>query len=361
MPWEGFYDTDVVFDYLIQFIRERPEGEPFFAYVTPRAPHWPLHAREEDIEKYKGVYDEGWDKIRESRYEKQLELGLISRDWKLASRSDDDGVVPAWESLSPGQQKQMAEKMEVYAAQVDCLDQNIGKLVTFLKKNGLFDNTLILFISDNGACAEPNDQPFGQDWKNGQGGPVGSPSSFESYGRGWAEVSNTPFRLWKWKAHEGGIASPMIASWPMGITASGTISRQPGHLVDVMATCIDVSDAAYPEVYNGNDIQPPEGLSFAPVFQGGSRTEHDVIAWEHFANRGIRSGKWKLVSQNHDNWTHAKPGIWELYNLEEDRTESTNLAKQMPEKVEELAAKYDEWARRVGVVDETSVWRNRNR
>ncbi|QHI70378.1 arylsulfatase [Tichowtungia aerotolerans] len=357
LPWDGFYDTDAVFDFTIRFLRERPADSPFFAYVTPRAPHWPLHAKPEDIAKYKGVYDCGWDAIRARRYEKQVELGLVSKHWKPAPRSDGDGVVPAWETLSPDRQREMAAKMEVYAAQVDCLDQNVGKLVAFLKEEKQFRNTLILFLSDNGACAEPANKPFGQDWKNGNGGPVGSASSFESYGRCWAEVSNTPFRFWKWKAHEGGISTPLIASWPQGISAKGSVCRQPGHLVDVMATCLDLCDGTYPQTYKGNEIQPMEGISFSPVFQGGQREDPEVLAWEHFANRGILCGKWKLVSQTDDNWTHAKPGPWELYNLDDDRTESSDLAKQMPEKVAELVSRYDEWAKRVGVVGNTADWR----
>ncbi|MFA7368156.1 MAG: arylsulfatase [Kiritimatiellales bacterium] len=359
LPGSKFYDTDAVFDFTRQFLKDRPANQPFFAYVTPRAPHWPLQAKKEDIEKYKGVYDCGWDKLREQRYQKQIELGLISKDWKPAPRSDGDGTVPAWDSLSKEQQRKQAGKMEVYAAQVDCLDQNVGKLVDFLKKEGLFNNTLIMFLADNGACAELDEVPFGQDWKKGNGGSVGSPDSFESYGRCWAEVSNTPFRLWKQKAHEGGIATPLIASWPLGISAKGSVNRQPGHLIDIMATCVDVSGGQYPAEYNGQKIQPMEGISFAPVFQGSERKEHEEIAWEHFASRGIRCGKWKLVSQTHDRWTNAKPGPWELYDMETDRTEMHNLVKEMPEKVKELAARYNEWARRVGVIDNTADWRKK--
>jgi len=359
LPGPNFYDTDAVFDFAVQFMKDRPDGQPFFAYVTPRAPHWPLHAKKEDIAKYKGVYDCGWDELREQRYQKQTELCLISKDWKPAPRSDGDGTVPAWNSLSKEQRQAQSAKMAVYAAQVDCLDQNIGKLVDFLKKEGLFDNTLIMFLSDNGACAELDEVPFGQDWKNGKGGPVGSPDSFESYGRCWAEVSNTPFRLWKREAHEGGIATPLIASWPLGISAKGSVNRQPGHLIDIMPTCLDAGGGSYPSEYNGQKIQPMEGLSFAPVFQGLERKEHDEIAWEHFASRGIRCGKWKLVSQTHDKWMNARPGPWELYDMEADRTEMNNLVTEMPEKVKELAASYDEWARRIGVIDNTTDWRKK--
>jgi arylsulfatase len=358
MPWKDFYDTDAVFDYTMRFIGERP-AKPFFAYVTPKAPHWPLHAKPEDIAKYKGVYDGGWDVLRKQRYEKQIKLGLVSEDWKPAPRSDGDGTVPAWDSLSSEQRQEMAAKMEVYAAQVDSLDQNVGKLVDFLKKESLFDNTLIFFLADNGACAEPDDEPLGKDWKNGKGGPVGSPTSFASYGRCWAEVSNTPFRLWKQKIHEGGIATPLIASWPLGISAKGSVNRQSGHLMDIMATCLDVCGGTYPAEYNGQKIQPVEGISFAPVFQGLERKEHDEIAWEHFASRGVRCGRWMLVSSSPDNWTHAKPGPWELYDMKDDRTEMKNLAASMPEKVKELAAQYTNWARRVGVIDNTADWRKK--
>lgn len=358
MPWEGFYDTDAVFDYAIRFIGERPDA-PFFAYVTPKAPHWPLHAKEEDIAKYKGMYDCGWDVVRGQRHEKQVKIGLVPKDWKPAPRGDGEGAVPAWDSLSKDKQREMAAKMEVYAAQVDCLDQNVGKLVAFLKKEGLFDNTLIIFLADNGACAEPEDEPLGKDWKDGKGGPVGSPTSFASYGRCWAEVSNTPFRLWKQKVHEGGISTPLIASWPLGISAKGSVNRQPGHLMDIMATCLDVSGGTYPAEYKGQKIQPLEGISFAPVFKGLEREEHKEIAWEHFANRGIRSGKWKLVSQSPDKWTNAKPGPWELYDVEADRTEMNNLAAAMPEKVKQMEARYMDWAAHVGVVENTADWRKK--
>jgi arylsulfatase len=359
LPGPDYYDTDAVFDFTRQFIKERPAAQPFFAYVTPRAPHWPLQAKPEDIAKYKGAYDCGWDELRNRRYKKQIELGLISKDWKPAPRGDGEGTVPAWDSLSREQKQKMAANMEVYAAQVDRLDQNVGKLIDFLKNEGLFDNTLILFLSDNGACAEPEEEPLGKDWKNGKGGTVGSPTSFESYGRCWAEVSNTPFRLWKQKAHEGGISTPLIASWPQGISAKGSVNRQPGHIMDIMATCLDVCGGTYPAEYNGQKIQPLEGLSFAPVFQGLERKEHAGIAWEHFASRGIRCGKWKLVSSSPDNWINAKPGPWELYNAEDDRAEMKSLAASMPEKVKELEAQYNNWAKRVGVIDNTADWRKK--
>lgn len=359
MPGPGFYDTDAVFDFAMQLIGERPSGTPFFAFLSPRAPHWPLHAKPEDIAKYKGMYDEGWDVIRERRHQKQVETGLISNEWKPALRGDGSEVVPPWDSLTAEQKKTMAAKMEVYAAQMDSLDQNVGKLLAWLKEEGLYDNTLILFLSDNGACAEPSENPFGEDWLKGKGGPVGSPESFESYGRGWAEVGSTPFRLWKWKAHEGGVSTPLIAFWPKGISAKGTVNRRSGHVVDVMATCLDLSGGRYPREYNGEKIQPLEGISFARVFRGEEPVEHDMIAWEHFANRGIRAGKWKLVAEADGHWGNAKPGPWELYDLEADRTERNNLAVTMPEKVRALAAQYDAWARRTGVMDNTAEWRNR--
>ena len=359
LPGPDYYDTDAVFDFAVQFIKERPADQPFFAYVTPRAPHWPLHAKPADIAKYKGVYDCGWDEIRERRYRKQIDSGLISKDWKPALRSDGDGSVPAWNMLSEKQQRTMAAKMEVYAAQVDCLDQDVGKLVFFMKKEGLFDNTLILFLADNGACAEPGDKPFGMDWKKEKNVAVGSSDSYESYGRCWAEVSNTPFRLWKCEVHEGGIATPMIASWPRGISAKGSVNRQPGHLIDIMPTCLDISSGHYPDEYNGQKIQPMEGRSFAPVFHGSERKENEELAWEHLASRGIRCGQWKLVSRVKDHWKQATPSPWELYDIETDRTEMNNLAAAMPEKVQELTARFDQWARRIGVIDNTDEWRKK--
>ena len=361
MPGGDFYDTDAVFDYAAKFIGECPDGKPFFAFLTPRAPHWPLHAKDEDIAKYKGVYDCGWDQIREQRYARQIKSGLISEKWKLTVRSDGDGIVPPWSALAEDKQSEMAQKMEVYAAQVDSLDQNIGKLVQFLKTNNRLDNTLILFLSDNGACSEPNEEAFGQDWTKGKGGRVGSSTSFESYGRGWAEASNTPFRLWKREIHEGGIATPFIAYWSHGIKNKGSVNRQTGHIIDIMTTCIDLSAGGYPAEYNGNKIIPMEGISFSPVFAGQLRAEHESLCWEHFSSRGIRAGKWKLVSYTKDNWTNARPAEWNLYDMEADRTEMNNLITAMPEKMAELSAMYEQWARRIGVVDNTIDWRQKKR
>lgn len=359
MPWDDYYDTDAVFDLTIQFLKERPANRPFFAYITPRAPHWPLHAKPEDIAKYQGTYDDGWDEIREQRLKKQIDSGLISKQWNPAPRSDGDGTVPAWDTLTPKQQKEMAAKMAVYAAQIGSLDQNIGKLVDYLKDEQLFDNTLILFLSDNGACAEPDDNPLGRDWKNGKGGPLGSAKSFQSYGQAWAEVSNTPYRFWKQRIHEGGISTPLIASWPNGITVPGTFNRDVGHIVDIMATCIELSGGTYPETYKGEPILPMEGISLHPTFQGLEKPNHDQLAWEHFANCGIRIGKWKLVSYRRNLWLRGRPGPWELYDMENDRTESNDLARQMPEKVIELSTAYTHWAAEVGVVDHVKEWRTK--
>lgn len=357
MPWDDYYDTDAVFDLTIRFLKERPKDRPFFAYITPRAPHWPLHAKPEDIAKYQGTYDSGWDELREQRLKKQIDSGLISKQWNPAQRSDGDGTVPAWDTLTPKQQKEMAAKMAVYAAQIDSLDQNIGKLVDYLKDEQLFDNTLILFLSDNGACAEPDDNPLGRDWKNGKGGPLGSADSFQSYGQAWAEVSNTPYRFWKQRVHEGGISTPFIASWPNGITVPGTFNRDVGHIVDIMATCIELSGGSYPETYKGEPILPMAGISLLPAFQGLEKQNHDQLAWEHFANRGIRIGKWKLVSYRRNLWLRGTPGPWELYDMENDRTESNDLAQRMPEKVEELTAAYTQWASEIGVVEHVKDWR----
>jgi arylsulfatase len=353
---DDFFMTDAITDFALKFIQETPKEKPLFGYVAYTAPHWPLQERPENIAKYKGRYDAGWDEIREQRYERMEQMGIIDHSYALARRSDGNSLVPAWDSLSDERKKDMARRMEVYAAQVDSLDQQVGRLVEGLKAAGRYENTLVLFLSDNGACAEPNDKPFGQKWINPDA-VIGSRESFASYGRGWAEVSNVPFRYWKQKIFEGGIRTPLIAHWPDKITAAaGTINRQPGHIVDVMSTCLDIAGGKYPETFNGKTVIPAEGISFAPVFSGKPRAEHTVLAWEHFANRGILSGKWKLVAHATDSPQGTVPFKWELYDTESDPAESRNIAGLHPEVVQDLSRKYEQWADRVEVIENLRNW-----
>jgi arylsulfatase A-like enzyme len=355
---DAFYSTDAFGDYALDFLADaRSAGDkPFFLYLAFNAPHFPLHARAEDVAKYKDVYLKGWDKIREERYARQKEAGLIDPRWPLPPRSGYEtrrdfhrtGENPAWDTLPEHRRADLARRMAVYAAMIDRMDRNIGRVIDDLRKNGQLDNSLVLFLSDNGACAEWD--PFGFD---GSSGPknvlhtgadldrMGGPESYHSYGSGWANACNTPFRWYKHRTHEGGISTPLIAHWPKGIAARGEVRRQVGHVIDVMATCADVSGAKYPDRAGGAAVTPAGGKSLVPAF-AGRPVERDFLAWEHEGNRAIRAGTWKLVA------AHGQP--WELYDLEVDRTELTDLAGKMPEKVKELSARWDGWAKRTNVL-----------
>ncbi len=333
-PGPGFYMTDAFTDEAIRMLdAQRGRAEPFFLYLAYTSPHWPLHALPEDIARYRGKYMEGWDKLRESRYRRLVDLGIIRTGWKI---SPADPEAPRWESLSEDERRRQDERIAIYAAQIDRMDQNIGRVLKKIDEVGARENTLILFLADNGGCAEPVD-------RGTPGAVPGSADSFLSYGLPWANASNTPFRLYKHWVHEGGISTPLIASWPAVIRTGGGVTHQPGHLVDLMATCVDVSGASYPTERAGQSIQPMEGRSLAPILRGETRKPHDAIYWEHEGNRAVRRGKWKLVSKF--------PGGWELYDLDADRTELHNLASDHPELVREMSALYGAWAGRVGVME----------
>ncbi len=361
-----YYYTDAIGEHAQRFVTEHKRdhsAEPFFMYVAFTAAHWPMHAKPEDIAKYKGKYDAGYEPIRKARFEKAKQLGLINPKWELSPMAGDWSKVAnkAWESRC----------MEVYAAMIDCMDQNIGKLVATLEKNGQLDNTLIFFLQDNGGCAEaigrtgnmtrpekPSLPPIAFDAlrqdvipkQNRAGIPTlqgpnimpGPEDTYISYGQSWANVSNTPFREYKHWEHEGGISTPLIAHWPQGIPVArnNQFERQPGHLIDLMATCVDLSGAKYPTEFKGNKIQPMEGVSLRPGFFGDSLNRPKPLFWEHEGNRALRDGKWKLVSKF--------PGGWELYDMEADRTELHDLAGQQPERVKQMSAQWDEWSKRVG-------------
>jgi arylsulfatase A-like enzyme len=328
-PSDGkFYMTDAFTDHAIQCIGDAASSsKPFFHYLAYTAPHWPLHAWPDDIAKYRGKYrGKGWDVLRRERHQRQVRMGIVDAKWKVTER---DPKVPAWEAEA--NQDDMDLRMAVYAAQIDRMDQNIGRVLRKLEETKQLDNTLIMFLADNGGCAEEN---IAGETK-AAAGPI---ESFTSYHTGWANASNTPFRLYKHWVHEGGISSPFIAHWPARIRKRGSIdARQPAHLIDIMATCMDAGGAAYPS----NKI-PLEGKSLVPVFEGKTRKGHEYLAWEHEGNRAVRQGDWKLVSRH--------PGDWELYNLAQDRTETNNLAPREPERVKAMAALWDSWAKRCGVL-----------
>ena len=334
-PKENFYITDAFTDNAVKFIDEYGRGsQPFFLYLAYTAPHWPLHAWPEDIAKYKGKYLKGWDQLRKERYERMAEMGLISESWKLSLRDPQ-----TWPWDQEKNKELMDLKMAVYAAQIDRMDQGVGRVLKAIRRIRAEENTLILFLSDNGGCAEGG--PIGFDQRK-NGLPPGGVDSFMSYGLSWANASNTPFRRYKHWVHEGGIATPLIAYWPTIIKNGGAITHQAGHIIDIMATCLDVAGIEYPKTYKGRELVPLEGKSLLPILRGKDRQEHEAIYWEHEGNRAVRQGKWKLVA------AHGQP--WELYDLQADRTELDNLADKYPEKVEQFKATYQSWAQRCGVL-----------
>lgn len=333
---DSFYLTDLFTDHAVQFLDENGRGpKPFFMYTAFTSPHWPLHALPEDVARYRGKYKIGWDELRKRRHSRMIELGVVDKRWPITSREAD---VPAWDQVKDQDNQDLL--MAVYAAQIDRMDQNIGRILAKVKELGQEQNTLILFLADNGGCAEVID-------RGKPGVAAGGPDSFLSYGPPWANASNTPFRRYKHWVHEGGIATPLIAYWPQGIKTAGQITHQPGHLIDIMATCLDAGATPYPKTFKGRPVTPLEGRSLLPVFQGRKRREHPHICWEHEGNRAVRQGKWKLVAQS--------KGPWELYDLEADRTETNNLAQANPAKVKALIGIYDSWAQRCGVVPYESL------
>jgi arylsulfatase A-like enzyme len=345
---KDFYYTDALNDEAVKFVeRYGAQAEPFFLYVAHTAPHWPLHARPEDIAKYEGHYDLGWDALREKRHQRMAYLGLIDRHSPLSTRHP---TVPAWTN-APNKEWE-AHRMAVYAAMIDRMDQGIGKILGKLDEMKIAENTVILFLSDNGACAE-NNQPGWYDvpsrTRDGKSVSVGNKHPevmagpnhvWQTVGPAWANASSTPFRWWKHYAHEGGTATPCIVSWPKKIKP-GRLTHEPGHVIDLMPTLVALSGAKYPGKFKGHPIQKMEGVNLVPVFDG-ARAPSRTLFWEHEGNRAVRRGKWKLVAE--------QKGSWELYDLEQDRTEVHNLAGRNQDKVNELKEAYDRWARRTGVM-----------
>ena len=330
-PKTGFYMTDAFTDKAVEFVDTFGKGDqPFFLYLAFTSPHWPLHAKPEDIAKYRGKYKEGWDKLRERRHRNMVEMGLIKKSWGISPR---DEKAPSWDEEKNKDERDLA--MSVYAAQIDRMDQNVGRVVAKLKLLGIFENTLILFLADNGGCAE-------ESHRGKEGVTTGTAGSYESYGLPWANASNTPFRMFKHWVHEGGISTPLIAHWPKGISHKGELCHEPGHLVDVMATCVDLGKAKYPASVNGKAIRQMAGESLSPTFKTLKRPERRPIFWEHEGNRAVRQGKWKIVSKFR--------GDWELYDIDADRTEQANLAGKQQDRVRKMAALYDSWAEQAGVV-----------
>lgn len=333
-PPEGnYYTTDAFTDSAIAFVNEQEDDEPFFLYLAFNAPHWPLQAKEADIKKFEGMYNKGWDRIREERYARQLQQGIVDASIKLSQR---DTAVRAWDKLNDTEKKESAYRMAVYAAQVSSIDDNVGKLISLLEKKGQLENTLIIFLSDNGACPEPYKELGGGAMKD-----INNPDSSGaiSYGLGWANTSNTPYRKWKRETEEGGIAAPFILYWPKGMKKAeeNTIIKTPSYLIDIMPTFLDVAQATYPTEYKGNEIFPLTGRSIAPALQGNVLSEHEYMYWEHEGRQAVRKGNWKAVK-------NVKDTTWDLYDLSTDRDEEINLAAKQPDILNDLVTKWDEWA-----------------
>ncbi|MFW6061953.1 MAG: arylsulfatase [Planctomycetota bacterium] len=348
---EGFYTSDNYTTEAIRFIEQCDRsGEPFFVHLTYNAPHWPLHAPRADIEKYRGQYQKGWDAVRAARHERLKGDGVLSADWAISARDAD---APPWENV-PDHDWEDA-RMATYAAMVDRMDQNIGRLRASLRQLGIEDNTLILFLSDNGGSAEflrengrkERELPFTRTGQpvmvgNFRGLEPGGPETFMSYDLPWANVSNSPFRRFKSWVHEGGISTPLIAHWPERITTGGGLSHQTAHVVDIYATILDVAGAEYPESRNGKPTHSMDGESFLPLLTGGDWSRSGPLFWEHEGNAAVRDGRWKLVRQE------GQP--WELYDMISDRTERNNLADQDAGRVAAMAEQWDAWSRACGVL-----------
>jgi arylsulfatase A-like enzyme len=365
---ERFYYTDAITDHAVRFLGDHVKDhkdQPFLMYVAYTAAHWPMHALPEDVERYHGKYDGGYEPTRTARFEKAAKLGLID------PKQGSSPMAGQWDKVI--NKKWEAACMEVYAAMVDRMDQGVGKIVAELKRTGQLDNTLVLFLQDNGGCAEVQGRTGNKDHPNidrpdkptlpplkpeallppgsvppqtRDGYPVrmgpkampGTADTYVAYGPGWANVSNTPFREYKHWVHEGGISTPLIAHWPGGIAAdrNGQLVKDPGHLIDVMATCLDVAGAT-PKA----EVPKPEGVSLRPAFAGKQLDRKEPIFWEHEGNRAVRQGQWKLVAKNDQ--------AWELYDIDADRVEQHDLAAKEPAKVSELSAAWEAWAKKVGV------------
>ncbi len=329
---EGYYTTDEYTNKAIEYIEGNGEEKPFFLYLAYNAPHWPLQAKEEDIALFKEKYLIGWDSIRQARFSRQKEMGLINKNWKLSPR---DERVRAWENLSPQEQEDVAYRMAVYAAQVYAVDYNIGKLRDYLKSKDLDKNTVIMFLSDNGACAEMYDELGSK-----SAGKINDPdfSGAVSYGIGWANASNTPFFEYKVKSYEGGIATPFIFNYsPLTSKKGGDIVNTRSSIRDVMPAILDITGTSYPETFKGNEIYRLEGRSFLPAVENGEQPDQEYLFWEHQNIGAVQKDDWKLV-------IHLADNTKELYHILDDRTETNDLSEHYPEVVDQLFTKWENWA-----------------
>ncbi len=389
-----FFDTDAFTDYALKFIkqsqRESPD-KPWFTFVSHHAPHFPVQAPQNYVNKYKDKYKDGWDQIRQERLERMKRIGIVDEDTELSPRSSimrpemarEHGVPgedlqrnPAWSEIPEDRQQDLARRMAVYAGMVDNMDHNVGRIVDHLRETGELDNTIIFFVSDNGACAEwgpygfdlPDRMLAANDPGHGIGGgtpglpsklykgeeldKMGGPGTGIAYGSGWANVSNTPWSEYKHYAYEGGVGTPFIVHWPKEIKGEdqGSIREQVSYLFDITATIYDAADVEYPDTYDGEELLAMEGKSLLPVTHGRTLEQRPII-YEHSGNGGIRMGKWKLVGKDIlTNTGMAENPVWNLYNIEEDRSEIYDLSKMYPEIVDQMKSEFLEEAKRTFIL-----------
>ena len=365
-PAEEFYTTDFFTDNAIDYIDQafEKEASPFLLHVCYNVPHFPLEAPDDLIEKYRGRYRKGWERLRQEKLKHMKEMGLVGDEQKLPEVRGFKGVeregfnykpaietdvLPSWDSLSEEDREELDFRRALYSAQIENFDQNVGRIVDHLQERGTLDNTLILFLSDNGCSGELGE--FGMNWGDytRSNYPEWRKASgwATSQGQCWASYSNTPFRKYKKFVHEGGISSPFIAHWPAGIKKSGGIySNQIFHLIDIMPTLCDVAGTEYPKTYDGRDVLPQQGISMRPFFENeDAKTEERTLYWSHEINAAIREGNWKLVTVNdRDN------DAWELYDLTKDRSETENRVQQHPDVADRLKKKWFAWAEEANVL-----------
>jgi len=334
---DDLYVTDTFTDYALRFVDEAAAGEkPFFLYFAHISPHWPLQAKPDEIAKYVGRYDIGWDAVRRGRFARQQEMGIVTKAAELSPRHPQ---AKPWDETAAEKQRDLSYRMAVYAAQIDAIDRNVGRLIARLKQHNELDNTLFLFLPDNGCSAEGGPGGFS---RGKPGAKIGTGLSYASVGLEWANAADTPFRQFKMDMYQGGIATPLIAHWPAGIKRRGEIDRTVGHVIDLLPTCADVAGAPLLTELNGKPAVPVAGVSLAASFDGGEVTRNDWLYWEHQGNRAARNEKWKLVAD------HNKP--WELYEINADPAELRNVAGEHPEVVSQMASRWQAWADENGVL-----------
>jgi len=345
--WESdpdFYYTDAISANAAQYVKETAKDTPLFLYVAYTAAHWPLHAKPEDIATYEGKYAAGWDKLRDDRLARMKQLGVVRPGVTLSPRHPQ---VPAWED-EPNRAWQQ-RRMEVYAAQIDRMDAGIGRIAKALEDTGRLEDTLIMLTIDNGGCHVEYTTTRTGSFLNAttrDGRPLrvgnhpdvmpGAEDTWQSYGYGWANASNTPLRLFKQYNHQGGIRVPLIVHWPKVVAKGGQITDQLAHVVDLLPTALDAAGVAYPQAFQGRQVSPVDGKSLVPVFRGDKRQGHDALFWKFAHGRAVRQDKWKLVAMD------KQP--WELYDVDADPAELDDLANRMPQKVEELQELWEDWA-----------------